>query len=78
MFPVLKSKKVKLVLQVNEDDRVMRDGVPPVEEGRGLLPLLKSQGKGLPVLYYILPFINLVAKGSYELKQLAFFSTSLD
>ena len=31
--------------------------------------LLKSQGKGLPVLYYILPFINLVAKGSCELKQ---------
>ena len=68
LFPVLKSKKIKPVLQVNEDDKewwvshlLRRDVVS--------LLLLKSQGKGLPVLYYILPFNCLVAKGSHELKQ---------
>lgn len=53
---MLKSKKVKLVLQVNEDDRVMRDGVLPVEEGRGLSATaeIPGQGTSCSVLYIAL------------------------
>lgn len=70
LFPGLKSKKVKPVLQVNEDDKEWWEMVSHLLR-RDVVSwlLLKSQGKGLPVLYYILPFINLVAKGSCELKQ---------